>query len=175
MTRLGERIARRIAHSRTPILSLPMGQSFGLPAGLSLLAGAYQESLLLRIGHAFEQTTQLRTPPKFRSTAFTRRIPRGPSGGASSTSSQTLPLAWSEPGVDISIAMSTPGSVGPPWISLEMPANPLDPETRNAVLVVRAYHHATPAGYSLAGTAEGVVNGERRAQRSSSPDQELQG
>lgn len=70
-----------------------------------------------------------------------------------------VPLAV---GVAISIAMSTPGSVGPPWISVEMPANPLDPETRNAVLVVRAYHHATPAGYSLAGTAEGVVNGERR-------------
>ena len=65
-----------------PILSLPMGQGFGLPAGLSLLAGAYQEGLLFRIGHAFEQTMQLRTPPKFRSTAFTRRRGRGPSGGA---------------------------------------------------------------------------------------------
>lgn len=51
---------------------------------------------------------------------------------------------------------------GPPWISIEYPANPLDPTTRDAVLVVNTYHHGTPTQYALAGTAEGIVRGERR-------------
>lgn len=51
---------------------------------------------------------------------------------------------------------------GPPWLSIEYPANPLDPTTRDAVLVVNTYHHGTPTQYALAGTAEGIVSGERR-------------
>ena len=30
---------------------------------------------------------------------------------------------------------------GPPWLSIELPANPLDPTTKGAYLVVRTYHH----------------------------------
>jgi hypothetical protein len=51
---------------------------------------------------------------------------------------------------------------GPPWISIEYPVNPFDRTTRGAYLLVHAYYHGTPVGYPVSGTAEGVVNGERR-------------
>lgn len=56
----------------------------------------------------------------------------------------------------------TPALAGPPWITVEYPGNPLDPRTRDAYLVVHAWHHDTPAGLPVKGTAVGVVNGERR-------------
>ena len=51
---------------------------------------------------------------------------------------------------------------GPPWISIEYPANPLDRSTRGAYLLVHAFHHGTPVDYPVSGTAEGLVNGERK-------------
>ena len=51
---------------------------------------------------------------------------------------------------------------GPPWISIEYPANPLDRSTRGAYLLVHAFHHGTPVGYPVSGTAEGLVKGERK-------------
>lgn len=63
----------------------------------------------------------------------------------------------------LALTAAAPALKGPPWISIESPANPLDPETRGAAFVVRVYHHATPTSYSVAGTAEGLVNGERRS------------
>ncbi|MFN2564555.1 MAG: hypothetical protein ABR499_06025 [Gemmatimonadaceae bacterium] len=51
---------------------------------------------------------------------------------------------------------------GPPWISIEYPVNPFDRTTRGAHLLVHAYYHGTPVAYPVSGTAEGVVNGERR-------------
>ena len=53
-------------------------------------------------------------------------------------------------------------SVGPPWISIEYPVNPYDAATRDAFLVVHAFHHGTPMASSVTGTAEGIVNGQRR-------------
>ena len=53
-------------------------------------------------------------------------------------------------------------SVGPPWISIEYPVNPLDQSMRPAFLLVHVFHHATPIIYPVEGTAEGIVNGERR-------------
>jgi len=52
---------------------------------------------------------------------------------------------------------------GPPWISIEYPANPLDPTTRGAYLLVHAFHHQTPMESMVSGTAEGLVNGERKS------------
>ncbi len=67
------------------------------------------------------------------------------------------------------VALSTLGwtnakdaSVGPPWVSIQFPANPMDPATRGAALIVRTFHHEYPAGVPVRGTAEGLVNGERR-------------
>ena len=54
------------------------------------------------------------------------------------------------------------GLSGPPWISIEYPVNPLDQSMRGAFLLVHVFHHATPVVYPVAGTAEGIVNGERR-------------
>ncbi len=65
--------------------------------------------------------------------------------------------------ISVAAGPPPPAPVGPPWISLELPANPLDPETRDAALVVHAYHHGSPAGYPISGRAEGLVNGERRS------------
>jgi len=53
-------------------------------------------------------------------------------------------------------------SSGPPWISIEYPVNALDPSMRGAFLLVHVFHHATPIVYPVEGTAEGIVNGERR-------------
>jgi hypothetical protein len=59
-------------------------------------------------------------------------------------------------------AAPVPAVAGPPWISIEYPVNPFDRTTRGAHLLVHAYYHGTPVGYPVSGTAEGVVNGERR-------------
>jgi len=55
--------------------------------------------------------------------------------------------------------------VGPPWISIEYPVNPYDASMRGAFLLVHAFHHGTPVGIPIDGTAEGIVNGERRTVR----------
>ena len=52
---------------------------------------------------------------------------------------------------------------GPPWISIETPVNPYDPSTRGAFLVVHTFHHGSQLDAPLSGTAEGMVNGERRS------------
>ena len=51
---------------------------------------------------------------------------------------------------------------GPPWISIEYPPSPYDRTTRDAYLLVHAFHHGTPTAFPVSGTAEGLVNGERR-------------
>ena len=61
------------------------------------------------------------------------------------------------------IAAAPSRVVGPPWISIEYPANPLDPSTRGAYLLVHAFHHGTPMQSAISGTAEGLVSGERRS------------
>ncbi len=52
-----------------PHLTVPAGYIFGLPVGLSFIAGAWQEPVLLRLGYAFEQASHVRVPPDFRPTA----------------------------------------------------------------------------------------------------------
>jgi hypothetical protein len=51
---------------------------------------------------------------------------------------------------------------GPPWISIELPANPHDRTTRGAFMLVHAFHHGTPTGFPVKGVAEGIVNGQRK-------------
>ena len=53
-------------------------------------------------------------------------------------------------------------SFGPPWISIETPANPYDAASRGAFLLVHAFHHGTPVSFPVSGTAEGIVRGERK-------------
>jgi amidase len=48
-----------------PHITVPAGQVFGLPVGLSFFAGAWSEPTLLRLAYAFEQATQARRAPSF--------------------------------------------------------------------------------------------------------------
>lgn len=56
-----------------------------------------------------------------------------------------------------------PARFGPPWISIEYPPSPFDRTTRDAFLLVHAFHHGTPMNFPVAGKAEGIVDGERRS------------
>lgn len=62
----------------------------------------------------------------------------------------------------LSAALAAPAVAGPPWISIELPANPFDRDTRGAFLLVHAFHHGEAIDAIVTGTAEGIVNGERR-------------
>ena len=54
-------------------------------------------------------------------------------------------------------AIVAPAVAGPPWITIELkPAG-------DALAWVRTYHHGTPMPLPLNGTAEGIVNGQRRS------------
>lgn len=59
------------------------------------------------------------------------------------------------------LLLATPALAGPPWVSIEVPANPHHPSTRGAALMVRAYHHSTSIAVPVHGTAEGIVDGKR--------------
>lgn len=48
-----------------PHISVPMGNLYELPVGLSFIAGAYKEDELLKIAYAYEQASQKRAKPKF--------------------------------------------------------------------------------------------------------------
>jgi hypothetical protein len=60
------------------------------------------------------------------------------------------------------VFLASPALAGPPWISVEYPSNPHHPSTRDALFLVRAYHHTASLDASLTGTAEGIVDGRRR-------------
>jgi hypothetical protein len=63
----------------------------------------------------------------------------------------------------LSLFATSPAFAGPPWISIEIPANPYNPSTRDAFCLVRVYHHGDVAYYPVSGSAEGLVNGARRS------------
>ena len=52
-----------------PSLTVPMGESHGLPIGLTFMGRAYSEAALIGFGHAFEQATKARKPPAFKGSA----------------------------------------------------------------------------------------------------------
>jgi len=59
------------------------------------------------------------------------------------------------------LVAATIAIAGPPWISIEYPPNRLNRETRGALAMVRIYHHENAGQFPVAGTAEGIVEGER--------------
>lgn len=59
------------------------------------------------------------------------------------------------------LTLATTALAGPPWLSIELPANPYDQLTRGAIALVRTYHHGVPMQIQARGTAEGLVDGER--------------
>jgi amidase len=48
-----------------PHITVPAGNIFGLPVGISFFAGAYQEPVLISLAYAFEQARAARQPPRF--------------------------------------------------------------------------------------------------------------
>jgi amidase len=53
----------------TPSLTVPMGESHGLPLGVTFMGPAYAEGELISFAYAFEQATKARKAPEFKATA----------------------------------------------------------------------------------------------------------
>ena len=52
----------------TPSITVPMGETRGLPLGLTFMGRAYSEGDLIGIAYAFEQATKARKAPEFKAT-----------------------------------------------------------------------------------------------------------
>jgi amidase len=54
------------AWSGYPIITIPMGDVYGLPVGLSFFGRAWSEPILIEIAYGFEQNTNARITPTFK-------------------------------------------------------------------------------------------------------------
>ncbi len=54
------------ARAGYPNVTVPAGDVFGLPVGISFFSRAYSERLLIKLAYAFEQASRCRKPPRFR-------------------------------------------------------------------------------------------------------------
>ncbi len=63
--------------------------------------------------------------------------------------------------IPLALALAPPAHAGPPWLSVEYPANPHDPTTRGALAVVHTYHHGAQVTSAFSAEAVGLLNGRR--------------
>ena len=63
--------------------------------------------------------------------------------------------------LSFALVLATPALAGPPWISVEYPANPFDEATRGALALIHTYHHGRSVGFPLEAVAEGLLDGRR--------------
>jgi amidase len=52
----------------TPSITVPMGETHGLPLGLTFMGRAYGEADLIALAYAFELATKARKAPEFKPT-----------------------------------------------------------------------------------------------------------
>jgi len=57
----------------------------------------------------------------------------------------------------LAVSVAAPALAGPPWITIEVRP------TGGAFVFARTFHHGTPEALALTGTAEGLVDGQRRS------------
>jgi amidase len=57
-----------------PSLTVPMGDSHGLPLGIVFMGTAWSEPRLIELGYAFEQLTRARHAPRFVPTVETTSV-----------------------------------------------------------------------------------------------------
>jgi len=69
-----------------PIINVPMGNSFGLPLGISFISTAFSEPTLIKLASGFEHAVNARIVPQFFPT-----LPLGNLGGVPLTRRQTSP------------------------------------------------------------------------------------
>lgn len=64
--------------------------------------------------------------------------------------------------VALAAGTASPAYAGPPWLSIEFPANPMNQSAKGAYLLVHAFHHGEPGSFVVEARAEGVVDGQRK-------------
>ncbi len=72
------------------------------------------------------------------------------------------PLLSLAAAVALVAATASPALAGPPWLSIEFPANPMNKSAQGAYLLVHTFHHEQVASFVVEARAEGIVNGERK-------------
>ena len=61
------------AIARTPSISVPIGDSQGLPLGLTIMGRAYAERDIIALAYSIEQAMHARKPPQFRAAVHNQR------------------------------------------------------------------------------------------------------
>jgi hypothetical protein len=72
------------------------------------------------------------------------------------------PLMSLAAAVTLVAATASPAFAGPPWLSIEFPANPMNKSALGAYLLVHTFHHQQATSFVVEARAEGLVNGQRK-------------